>query len=312
MELRRLGNDGPWVPVMCLGTWPISGGMGEVSDKEAVAVLHAALETGASFLDSAESHGHSERLIGRALRGKRHEAFISTKVSFDYSEKHIRDVVEASLKSLETDYIDLFQLHVPKPEWPIDQVMSYLNALLDEGKFRYIGVSNFGVRDTREAMRHASIQSSQPMYNMLRREAERWLLPFCQTNGIGVIVHSPLAKGLLTGKYGPGASFEKGDERSELRLFAPDNLVTAARVTSRLHEFAAGYGRTVSELAIAWTLANSAVTSTIVGAKSTSQVMSNAGAVSWKLSSSDLASIDASIGGEWLRIRRQRWRPENK
>ena len=199
MQTRKLGIDGPEVPVICLGAWPLGGGMGVVTDDQAIATVHASIDSGANFIDTAEGYRTSESVLGKAIKGRRDEVIIATKLSGDHSLEHMTSAVENSLKSLGTDYLDLYQLHGPRPGNPIEETMLNLEKLRDAGKVRYLGVSNFSGDQHREAAKFGMIHSSQPRYNMLYRVPEEDILPTCLELGIGVIPHSPLAKAMLTG-----------------------------------------------------------------------------------------------------------------
>ncbi|MBT5319577.1 MAG: aldo/keto reductase [Chloroflexi bacterium] len=219
MDTRPLGTDGPQVSVVCLGAWPLGGGMGVIPDEQAITAIHAALDCGMTFIDTAEGYRTSESVLGKALRGRYDEVFLATKLSGDHSPEHMTQAIENSLTSLGTDHVDLYQLHSPRPDWPIEDTVAGLLKLRDQGKIRYIGVSNFSGDQHREAAAHGPINSSQPRYNMLFRWAEDDVLPACLDLGIGVIAHSPLAKGILTGKYQPGHQFPEDDERSDHFVF---------------------------------------------------------------------------------------------
>ena len=298
MKTRALGSGGPQVPVICFGAWPIGGALGAVPEDQAIAAVRAAVEVGMSFMDTAEGYSASESIIGKTIRGRRHEVFLATKLSGDHSPEHMARAVENSLKALGTDYIDLYQLHSPKPRWPTEQTMGHLLRLRDSGKIRYIGVSNFSAEQTLEALRYGPVHSSQPLYNMLQREAEESVLPCCVDNGVGVLPYSPLGKGLLTGRYRPGHRFEPEDIRSQDRIsvWQGDNFRRIFEVTQRLERWALDHGRDLVQLAIAWTLAHPAVTSSIVGAKSPEQVYHNAKAADWGLTADDLKEIDEVQG----------------
>ena len=302
MELRQLGQDGPMVPVICFGAWPIGGGMGRVDTKQAISTVHAAISEGITFIDTAELYNESESILGKALKGYREKIFLATKVSGDdHSESHIRSAVDNSLKALNTDYLDLYQLHGPQPKWPIDATMSILTKLKDEGKIKYIGISNFSTNETREAVEYGNITSSQPRYNLIFPN-EQDVINFCGNNGIGIIAHSVLAKGLLGGKYKPGHQFAKDDERRLFNFFRGDLFVQITNVTNTLNQWAKDQGRDIAQLAIAWVLANSQVTSAIVGMKTPHQVIQIAPAAQWNLSKSDLKEIRNIIGDlqpEW-------------
>lgn len=297
MDTRQLGDGGPSVPVICLGAWPLGGGMGEIPEEQSIATIHASLDAGVNFIDTAEGYRTSEAVLGRALQGRRDEAIVATKLSGDHSPEHLQSAIENSLSALGTDYIDLYQLHGPRPEYPIEETMANLVKLRDEGKIRYIGISNFSGDQHREAAQYGPIHSSQPRYNMLFRRAEADVLPACRELGIGVIPHSPLAKGMLTGKYRPGHQFPAGDERRAKPEFKDDEFNRAFPVVERLLEWAGDHGRTGTQLAIAWSVAQPGITSCIVGAKTPEQATLNASAADWRLSQSDLAEIDRILDG---------------
>ena len=295
MRTRKLGKDGAEVSVICFGAWPIGGGMGEVDERQAIATTHAAIDSGVTFIDTAESYRSSEEVLGRALADRRGEVFLATKISGDHSAEHILEALGNSLRALRTDYVDLYQIHGPKPEWPIEDTMGELVKYRDEGKIRYLGVSNFSAEQTEEALQYGSIHSSQPRFNMIQSEPRETLLPYCLERGIGVIPHSPLAKGFLTGKYRAGHQFPEDDERNDHPYFPAHVLKKTFAAVENLRGWASDHGRSLAELAIAWTLAHPAVTSSIVGAKTPEQARANAAAGDWELSESDMSEIDALI-----------------
>lgn len=296
VRYRPLGEDGPQVPVVCLGAWPLGGGMGHVPEQQAIDTIHASLDAGVSFIDTAEGYRTSEAVIGKALKGRSDEVFIATKLSGDHTREHMDRAIENSLRALGRDHVDLYQLHGPRPETPIDETMANLLRLRDEGKIRYIGVSNFSADQHTEALEHGPVQSSQPRYNMLFRGAEHAVLPTCLKRGVGVIVHSPLAKGMLTGKYRPGHEFPDDDERRDRPVFSQEGFSSAFDIVQQLSNWASDHGRDLIQLAIAWTLAHPAVTSSIVGAKTPDQARHNARAADWALSDGDLAEIGGILG----------------
>ena len=296
METRRLGKNGIEVPVLCFGGYPLSGDFGEYAEDQAVRTVHAALDVGINFIDTAESYGISESYIGKAIQGRRHEVILATKLSYDHSWERMQKAVDASLKALDTDYVDLYQLHSPRDQWPIQETMGNLMKLRDQGKVRYIGVSNFSADQTQNAMRFGPIHSSQPRYSMLFRDVEESVLPFCLDNQIGVIPYTVLGKGLLTGKYKPGDELSSDDVRGQWKLLQGEQFERIYTVTELLKAWSIDHGRDMVQLAIAWVLANPAITSAIVGAKSPEQVRQIAAAADWKLSSDDLAELDSIQG----------------
>ena len=266
--------------------------MGAIPDEQAIAAIHAALDVGMTFIDTAEGYRTSESVLGKGLQGRRHEAFLATKLSGDHSPEHIKQAIENSLTSLGTDYVDLYQLHSPNPRWPIQGTMDELLKLQEQGKIRYIGVSNFSGEQHREAAAHGPINSSQPRYNMLFRGAEDSVLPACIELGIGVTAHSPLAKGILTGKYKPGHQFPVEDERSDHFVFREGRAERAWEIVPELQIWAADHGHDLVQLAIAWTLAHPSMASCIAGAKTAEHVLHNASAADWQLSESDMLELD--------------------
>jgi len=265
--------------------------MGVIPDEQAISAIHAALDCGMTFIDTAEGYRTSESVLGKALRGRHDEVFLATKLSGDHSPEHMAEAIDNSLASLGTDHVYLYQLHSPKPRWPIEETMAELLKLRDQGKIRYIGVSNFSGDQHREAAIHGPISSSQPRYNMLFRGAEDDVLPACLELGIGVIAHSPLAKGILTGKYKPGHQFPDDDERSDHFVFREGRADRAWEVVPALQAWAADHGRDLVQLAIAWTLAHPAMASCIAGAKTPEQVLHNASAADWQLNESEMAEL---------------------
>ena len=203
--------------------------------------------------------------------------------------------IENSLSALGVDYIDLYQLHSPQPQWPIQETMEILVRLKTQGKIRHIGLSNYTPKETEQAMRFGPIVSSQPRYNMIFTQEDE-TLKFCKANEIGVIPHSVLSKGLLGGKYKPGHTFAPDDERRLFNFFRGSLFETIYEVTEKLKAWAEDRDRDLIQLAVAWVVANPAVTSAIVGMKSVTQVENVAKAATWKLTSSDLSDIKNIIG----------------
>ena len=298
MNTRHLGAGGPKVSVVAFGAWPIGGGLGTVPEEQGVAAVEAALEVGMTFIDTAEGYQTSETVVGKAIKGRRDEVFLATKLSGeDHSAAHISTAIENSLRTLGTDHIDLYQLHSPSLRWPIGDTMENLVRLRDAGKIRYFGVSNFSPEQTLEAMRYATIHSSQPRYNLMWRNLEDDVLPFCLSNGIGVIPHSVLSKGVLGGRHKPGHQFASDDERRLFSFFRGSDFEEAYSVAQRLDSWARDNGRDIVQLAIAWVLANPAVSSALVGAKSPEQVYHNAKAAGWILTEEDLQEIEELMDG---------------
>jgi aryl-alcohol dehydrogenase-like predicted oxidoreductase len=293
MEYRQLGRDGPQVPVLGLGAWPLGGGMGRVDEQTAIATIRAAIDSGITLIDTAQAYLTSEATIGEALKdGYRGRCFLATKVSGNYSHEGILSAIENSLRALDVDYVDLYQIHSWAPWYPIEESMETMARLQEEGKTRYIGVSNFNAGHMGQALRTARFHSNQPVYNMFDRQIEAEDIPFCEREGIGILAHSPLDKGLLTGKYTPDHKFAADDERSGFARFQDETFACYLAVADQLKEVARAKGLNLAQLAIAWLLRLPAITCVLVGAKSPAQVKDHLGAVGVTFSDDELARID--------------------
>lgn len=275
-------------------------------DAEATArVVNAALDVGINFFDTADIYGtgQSEDYLGQALGSRRSNVLIATKFGVEMDGKgggahpdYIRTAVEASLRRLKTDYIDLYQLHTPDATVPIADTLGALNELVQSGKVREIGCSNFTAGMLRDAeastpANRARFVSVQNYYSMLHREPENDVLAECERLGLGFLPYFPLERGLLTGKY------RRGQPKPENTRLSNTDLVTdeVLTIVERLVEFAEGHGHTVLDLAVSWLLSKSAVASVIAGATTPQQVQANANAASWQLSPAELAEVDALL-----------------
>jgi aryl-alcohol dehydrogenase-like predicted oxidoreductase len=308
MEFRNLGNSGLKVSAVGLG----GNNFGWWADEQTSAtVVNHAIESGINFIDTADVYdrGHSEEYIGKALKGKRTQVIIATKfgnpMGMGPNEKggsrlHIKQAVDASLKRLQTDYIDLYQIHLADPTTQIEETLRALDDLVKAGKVLYIGCSNFAAWQLCEALWTSKVNNLhsfvtiQPQYNILARQIERELVPCCQQYNIGIIPYSPLASGFLTGKYRsgeqpPADARLSGPNPAFRRIFTDTNWDKLAK----LEAFAKERGHTVGELAIAWLLAKPCVCTVIAGARKTEQVDANIKAGDWKLTADDVAKVDA-------------------
>jgi aryl-alcohol dehydrogenase-like predicted oxidoreductase len=314
MELRQLGRTGIKVSSLCLGCM-MFGGRTDPSDS--AAIIDRALDAGINFLDTANvySRGKSEEATGAALKrnGKRHEVILATKAhgkmgdgpnDMGNSRRHIIEQCEASLRRLQTDYIDLYQLHRPDPHIPIDETLRALDDLVRSGKVRYLGTSTFGAWQIVESLWVAKeyglnrFVCEQPPYNILDRRIERELLPMAQTFGIGLIPWSPLAGGLLTGKYERGAPPPADTRFATLA----SNPMQQRRWTERVFDVVDGLepiakakGVTLSQLALAWCEQQPGVTSAIIGPRTMEQLEDNLGAGNVTLTGDDRTAIDALV-----------------
>ena len=293
MEYRQLGKDGPRIPVLGLGAWPLGGGMGHVDERTAISTIHAAVDNGITLIDTAQAYLTSESSIGKALKGGyRDRCFLTTKVSGNYSREGIRSAIESSLRGLDVEFVDLYQIHSWAPWYPIEESMETMARLQEEGKTRYIGVSNFDAEQMSQALKTARFHSNQPRYNMFDRQIEAEDIPFCEGEGIGILAHSPLAKGLLTGKYTPDHKFPADDERSGFARFQGETFAEYLAVADRLTEAAHAKGLSLIQLAIAWLLRIPAITCVLVGAKSPAQLEDYLGAVGVTFGDDELAQIE--------------------
>ncbi len=306
MKYRRLGNSGLQISVVGLG----GNNFGRRLDaKQTEAVIRQAIDLGINFIDTADIYGGglSEEYTGLALKGIDDQVLVATKAGMfkgkwpnetGASRKHIMEQVEKSLKSLGRDYIDLYQIHQPDPNTPIEETLRTLDDLVHQGKVRYIGCSNFSAWQTCEAIWTSralnlnAFVSVQPEYSLLVRDVEKEIVPFCEEYDVGILPFFPLARGFLTGKYRPGTPAPEGtrlagDSRNQERLFTEEKF----GILTRLEKFAQERGHTVLELAIAWLLANPVVGSVIAGATKAEQVSANAKAHDWRLSEDDLAEV---------------------
>ena len=296
MEYRQLGKDGPQIPVIGFGAWPIGGGMGAVDDRSAIDTIHASIDAGITLIDTAQYYRTSESIIGRALEnGWRDRCFIATKASENYSREGIRTALENSLRALKVDAVDLYQIHSWNPQYPIEDSMDEMAKLQQAGKARFLGVSNFSAAQMRRALGTARFHSSQPRYNLFDREIEAEDIPFCEQEGIGILGHSPLAKGLLGGKYTPATTFPPDDERSRFPRFQGETFTRYLAVAERLKQVAADKGLTLVQMAIAWQLRLPAITCVLVGAKTPQQVAEYTGAVGVTFSPEELARIETIL-----------------
>jgi len=317
MRYNRLGKTGLFVSELCLGTMTFGGGagiwgkIGNLQQQEAELLIARSLEAGINFIDTADVYasGVSETITGQALKNlkvKREEVVIATKVFGETgagpngrgaSRAHILDGVKASLKRLQLDYIDLYQIHGFDPATPMEETVRALETLVAQGLVRYVGVSNWaawqvmkglGIADRLGFSRFASLQA---YYTIAGRELEREIIPMLKSEGVGLMVWSPLAGGLLSGKYGRDRSGENGSRRVDFD-FPPVNLERAYNVIDAMREIADERSCSVAQISLAWLLHQPQVTTIIIGAKRTDQLDDNLAAVNIELSADELAILD--------------------
>lgn len=314
MEKRAFGNSDMKITPIGVGAWAIGGGgwefgWGPQEDKDSLAAIHEALDRGINWIDTAAAYGlgHSERVVSLALKGRTKRPYIFTKCALTWNEQgqightlkaqSIRREVENSLRRLDVDVIDLYQIHWPDPDEDIEEGWTEMVRLKEEGKVRYIGVSNFNVAQMKRAQAIAPITSLQPQYSILSRDVEQEILPYARNNNIGVIVYSPMYSGLLTGAM----------TRARIEQLAPDDwrrrnpnfqeplLSRNLRVVELLRNIGERYEVSPGEVAIAWTLRNPAVTAAIVGVRTPQQVRGIVGAAEFRLGALEATQIELAL-----------------
>jgi myo-inositol catabolism protein IolS len=300
METRTLGTSGIQITPILMGTWQAGKRMWVgIEDAETLKAMRAAVEAGITTIDTAEVYGdgHSERIVGEALQDVRDRVVYATKVFANHLKyDQVIAACEQSLKNLRTDYIDLYQIHWPAGSFgnalvPIEETMSALNALKKQGKIRAIGVSNFSRAQLEEAAQYGRIDSVQPPYSLFWRKIEKDLVPYCVEHDISILAYSPLAQGLLTGKFGPNHQFDPEDNRAKNQLFQGETYQRAQQALEKLRPIAERHQTTLGNLALAWLIAQPKAHA-IVGARNTEQAVENAKATEVKLSAEELAEID--------------------
>jgi aryl-alcohol dehydrogenase-like predicted oxidoreductase len=311
VDYRRLGRSGLVVSAVGLGTNNFGG---RCDREQSEAVVHHALDLGITCIDTADIYGRglSEEYIGAAIQGHRQDVILATKFAGPMGEgplrrgtsrRYIYDAVAASLKRLQTDYIDLLQVHFPDPETPIDETMRALDDLVRAGTVRYIGCSNFKAWQVVEAQCTARSEhlnpfiSAQNRYNLLDRSVEAEILPVCERYGLGMLPYPPLAGGFLTGKYQPGAAPPAGARLSGGGRMA-DQILTEGNfaMLQKLQAFVDSHGRTVLDVAIAWLVAQPTVGSVIAGATKPEQLEANVAAGDWQMTPDEIAEVARLTG----------------
>ena len=316
MQKARFGKTDMEITPVGFGAWAIGGGgwaaaWGPQDDDEAVGAIRRAVELGINWVDTAAVYGlgHSEELVAQALKGfpAADRPYVFTKCSLVWDEnREISNVLkrdsvkrecEESLRRLQVDVIDLYQIHWPRPDEQIEEGWAALAELKDEGKVRHIGVSNFDAGQMERADAIAPVETLQPPYNMLRRDIEAEILPYASENDIGVIVYSPMASGLLTGKMTRERveNMPADDWRRNNEQFNDPKLSQNLDLVERLREIGERHEKSPAEIAIAWTLRHSAVSAAIVGGRRPDQVDGIVGAADFRLSESEVEEVEAAL-----------------
>ena len=314
MEKHQLGHSDLQITPLGVGAWAMGGsgwrfGWGPQDDRDSIAAIRKALESGINWIDTAAVYGlgHSEEVVARALEGVRHRPYVFTKCERIWNERgeltgnlkaeSLRRECEASLRRLKVDVIDLYQIHWPQPEEDVEEGWTTLAKLKEEGKVRYIGVSNFNVSQLKRAQAIAPVTSLQPPYSLLARGVEKEILPYCAEQNIGVIVYAPMRSGLLSGAMTRerAGALREDDWRRRDADFQEPNLSRNLQLVELLRSIGKRHGRTPGEVAIAWTLRHPAVTAAIVGLRRPEQVSGIIGAAEFRLSPEEVGEIDSFL-----------------
>jgi aryl-alcohol dehydrogenase-like predicted oxidoreductase len=313
-EARVLGNSDLRLTPIGYGAWAIGGGnwefaWGAQDDNESLRTIERALDSGINWIDTAAVYGlgHSEEIVGRALKGRAQKPYVFTKCSMRWDKDRqihrslkaasLREEVEASLRRLGVDAIDLYQIHWPNPEDELEEGWETLAKFKAEGKVRYIGVSNFNVAQMKRVEKIAPISSLQPPYSLLNRKVEAEVLPFCEENHIGVINYSPMVSGLLTGKMTAERvrNLPEDDWRKRSPNFQSPKLERNLELAALLGEIGREHGVEAGVVAVAWTLRHPAITAAIVGARRPDQVDGVIPALSFRLSAEEIQRIEGWV-----------------
>jgi aryl-alcohol dehydrogenase-like predicted oxidoreductase len=311
---RTLGNSDLQLTAIGFGAWAIGGGnwefaWGHQDDDDSVAAIERALDLGINWIDTAAIYGlgHSEEIVAKAVAGRSQKPYLFTKCSMRWhadrsiyrslSGKSVQEELEASLKRLRVDTIDLYQIHWPNPEAEIEEGWEAMARLKEQGKVRYIGVSNFDVAQMERVRKIAPVTSLQPPYSLLNRKVETETLPYCLEHSIGVINYSPMSSGLLTGKMTAERiqSLPQDDWRRKAAQFNEPKLSRNLRLVELLRQVGSSHGVEPGVVAVAWTLHNPAITAAIVGARRPDQVEGTVGAATFRLSEAEFARITEFI-----------------
>jgi aryl-alcohol dehydrogenase-like predicted oxidoreductase len=312
METRQLGNSDLHLTPIGFGAWAIGGGdwafaWGPQDDNDSIAAIHKALDLGINWIDTAAVYGlgHSEEVVAKAIKSSSHKPYIFTKCSMVWdnsreitnSLKQIRREVEDSLRRLQVEAIDLYQIHWPKPDEDLEEGWTAMAELQKEGKVRWIGVSNFSVAQMERAAKIAPITSNQPPYSMLNRAVEAEILPYTKSHNIGTINYAPMHSGLLTGAMTKErvANFPENDFRKRAKNYQEPHLARNLAVADHLKEIGNRHNVSAGVVAIAWTLRNPAIAAAIVGGRNAKQVEGVIPAITFRLTEAEYAEINAFL-----------------
>ena len=314
MEYRPFGKTGIEISAIGIGCWEIGGGYGSIEETDFINAVNRALDLGINCFDTAEAYGFgaSECSLAKALGARRKDAVITTKFGIGYKEApNFRDSsrnrmmasIEKSLANLKTDYVDVYMVHWPDVNTPFEETMRALDELVQQGKVRAVGISNFRLHQIEASVRTRRIDVAQYCWNMLDRRMQRDVLPYCRENGIGVMAYGSLAYGMLTGTFNEEMNFGSNDWRAKggrmgnitlmQHLFGPDSFLKNLRAVEELKPMAKRYGKSLAQFALRWTLSNPVISTALVGCRNENEVNDNVGAIGWSIADADMREIDA-------------------
>ncbi|MFP4302547.1 MAG: aldo/keto reductase [Alkalispirochaetaceae bacterium] len=304
MQKRTVGKSNLEVSVVGLGTWAMGNDFfGEVDDSHSIGAIQSAIDSGINLIDTAPAYGagHSEEVVGKAIKGRRDEVILGTKVGIirtatdfvrNLKPESIRKEIDDSLRRLGVDTIDLYQIHWPDPDTPLEESLEELIKLREQGKYRYLGVSNFDTKLMSQAEEQAGIVSLQPQFSLLVRDIEDEILPFCRKHNFGVLSYGTLAGGILTGKFREIPQLPKGDNRDKFYQFFKEPEWTAIQgLLTEIRAIGEELGVTPAQVSTRWAIQQPGITSALVGAKNADQAAANAKAGEFELEKAHLDRI---------------------
>ena len=316
MEFRQFGRTGLKVSAVGFGCWEIGGTYGRIDESQFQRAVAQAIDSGINCFDTAEAYGMgvSEEALATALGGRRNNVVIATKVGVGYEEmpnrrdssrERVLASIDKSLQRLRTDHVDVYLVHWPDPNTPLDETMRALDDVVRQGKVSFIGVSNFRLAQIEECARLRRIDVVQYAWNMFDRRMQAEIFPYCAAQQIAVMAYGSLAYGMLSGTFHAGMSFDENDWRSRggnlgslnlfRTLFGPEHFPRNLAAVEELKRLAAKYGKSLPQFALRWTLSNPVVGTALVGFRASAEVTENLGALGWDISNADMAEIDAIL-----------------
>jgi len=316
MEYRKFGKTDLAVSAIGFGCWEIGGTYGRIEESQFRRAVAQAINSGITCFDTAEAYGMgvSEQALARALGGRRQDVSIVTKFGVGYEElptrrdssrARVTASIEKSLQRLHTDHVDVYLVHWPDPDTPLDETMRALDDIVRQGKARYVGLSNFQLAQIEACMRLRRIDVVQYGWNMFDRRMQDEIFPYCAAQEIGVMAYGSLAYGMLSGTFHAGMQFEESDWRSRggmlgnlnlfRTLFGPEHFPRNLRALEDLKRLAAKYDKTLPQFALRWTLSNPVISTAVVGFREPAEVVENLGALGWTISAPDMAEVDALL-----------------